>query len=74
MERDKENIPLTLNLPEEDNHMIEKIIEYSAKNKFIVLTMVICATLLGWWCMQNVPLDAIPDLTDTQVRINQSLN
>ena len=52
--------------------MIEKIIEYSAKNKFIVLTMVICATLLGWWCMQNVPLDAIPDLTDTQVIIQST--
>jgi len=49
--------------------MIERIIEYCAKNKFIVLVMVICATLLGWWCMQNVPLDAIPDLTDTQVII-----
>jgi len=52
--------------------LIEKIIEYSAKNKFIVLTMVICATLLGWWCMQNVPLDAIPDLTDTQVIIQST--
>lgn len=47
--------------------MIEKIIEYSARNKFIVLVMVIVATLIGWWCLQNVPLDAIPDLTDTQV-------
>lgn len=52
--------------------MIEKIIEYSARNKFIVLVMVICATLLGWWCMQNVPLDAIPDLTDTQVIIQST--
>ncbi|MBI4778026.1 efflux RND transporter permease subunit, partial [Candidatus Desantisbacteria bacterium] len=52
--------------------MIEKIIEYSAKNKFIVLTIIICATLMGWWCMQNVPLDAIPDLTDTQVIIQST--
>lgn len=47
--------------------MIEKIIEYCARNKFIVLVMVIVATLMGWWCMQHVPLDAIPDLSDTQV-------
>lgn len=47
--------------------MIEKIIEYCARNKFIVLIMTICATLFGWWCMQNIPLDAIPDLSDTQV-------
>jgi Cu(I)/Ag(I) efflux system membrane protein CusA/SilA len=49
--------------------MIEKIIEYSARNKFIVLIIIICATLFGWWCIQNIPLDAIPDLTDTQVII-----
>jgi len=52
--------------------MIERIIEYCAKNKFIVLVMVICATLLGFWCMLNVPLDAIPDLTDTQVIIQST--
>lgn len=49
--------------------MIEKIIEYSARNRFIVLVMIAAATLIGWWCMQNIALDAIPDLSDTQVII-----
>ncbi|MBX7147522.1 CusA/CzcA family heavy metal efflux RND transporter [bacterium] len=49
--------------------MIEKIIEASAKNKFLVLAMT--GILLFWaaWCLKNIPLDAIPDLSDTQVII-----
>lgn len=47
--------------------MIEKIIEYCAKNKFIVF---LCTGfIIGWsiYCIRNIPLDAIPDLSDTQV-------
>jgi len=49
--------------------MIEKIIEFSARNKFIVLTLVGVALTIGVWCLRHVPLDAIPDLSDTQVII-----
>jgi len=47
--------------------MIEKIIEYCAKNKFIVFLGV--GFLIAWsiYCIKNIPLDAIPDLSDTQV-------
>ena len=49
--------------------MIEKIIEFSAKNKFLVLTFV--AAILGFalWSAKEIRLDAIPDLSDTQVII-----
>ena len=47
--------------------MINRIIEFSAKNKFIVFLLVAAAGLLGWWSMRHVALDAIPDLSDTQV-------
>jgi Cu(I)/Ag(I) efflux system membrane protein CusA/SilA len=47
--------------------MIEKIIEGSAKNKFIVLLMVIFLTAWGLWALKQTPLDAIPDLSDVQV-------
>src|SRR5512136_2292487 len=49
--------------------MINRIIEFSAKNKFIVFLLVAAAGILGWWSMRQVPLDAIPDLSDTQVII-----
>jgi Cu(I)/Ag(I) efflux system membrane protein CusA/SilA len=49
--------------------MIERIIEFSARNKFLVLlfTLVAVAAAVHW--MRETPLDAIPDLSDTQVII-----
>ena len=47
--------------------MINRIIELSARNKFVVFMFIAAAVLAGWWSMNNVPLDAIPDLSDTQV-------
>ncbi len=49
--------------------MIERIIEFSAKNKLIVFLLVGAAALAGFYSMKQVPLDAIPDLSDTQVII-----
>ena len=48
---------------------IEKIIEFSAHNKFLVLTFVVAAMVAATWTLKNIPLDAIPDLSDTQVII-----
>ena len=47
--------------------MIARIIEFSATHKFIVLLVVAAAAVGGWWSLYNLPLDAIPDLSDTQV-------
>ena len=47
--------------------VINAIIEFSAKNRFIVFLLVAVAVVAGVWSMQTVPLDAIPDLSDTQV-------
>jgi len=49
--------------------MIEKIIEYSARNRFIVFLFVVSLSIWGYWALKNTPLDAIPDLSDTQVII-----
>lgn len=47
--------------------LIERIIGWSAHNKFMVFTLVGTLTLGGVFCLRNTPLDAIPDLTDVQV-------
>jgi Cu(I)/Ag(I) efflux system membrane protein CusA/SilA len=49
--------------------VIARIIEYSARNKFVVILFVSAAIAWGIWAMKNTPLDAIPDLSDTQVII-----
>jgi Cu(I)/Ag(I) efflux system membrane protein CusA/SilA len=47
--------------------MIDAIIEFSGRNRFVVFLAVALATLAGLYSMRTIPLDAIPDLSDTQV-------
>jgi copper/silver efflux system protein len=47
--------------------VIDAVIEYSARNRFIVFLAVAAAVVAGVWSMKAIPLDAIPDLSDTQV-------
>jgi copper/silver efflux system protein len=47
--------------------MIEKIIEWCARQKFIVLMLTAAVVAIGIWALYNQPVDAIPDLSDTQV-------
>ncbi|MBI5103103.1 MAG: efflux RND transporter permease subunit [Nitrospirae bacterium] len=47
--------------------MIERIIEYSSRNRFIVFLLVVSLSIWGYWSLKGIPLDAIPDLSDTQV-------
>ena len=47
--------------------MIEKIIEFSARNRFVVLAFMAALVVAGIWSFRHVALDALPDLSDTQV-------
>ena len=47
--------------------LIERIIDASARNKFLVLLFAAVAILAAVWSAKNIPLDASPDLSDTQV-------
>jgi Cu(I)/Ag(I) efflux system membrane protein CusA/SilA len=49
--------------------MINKLIEWCAHNKFIVFLFIGMAVLWGLYSIKNITLDAIPDLSDTQVII-----
>ncbi|HEX9654501.1 MAG TPA: CusA/CzcA family heavy metal efflux RND transporter [bacterium] len=47
--------------------MLPKIIDWSIRNKFLVILMTVFAILGGIYAMLNTPVDAIPDLSDVQV-------
>jgi len=47
--------------------MLKGIIDFSLKNKFIVLLGTILLVLGGVYALKNIPLDAIPDQSDVQV-------
>jgi Cu(I)/Ag(I) efflux system membrane protein CusA/SilA len=49
--------------------MINRIIDFCVQRKGLVILVTAAACLLGWWSMRNLTLDAIPDLSDTQVII-----
>jgi copper/silver efflux system protein len=49
--------------------MVENIIEFSARNRFIVWLLVAALCAGGFWAMKNTAVDALPDLSDTQVII-----
>ena len=47
--------------------MIERIIEYSARNRVIILMIFGLIIAWGVWSVYRTPVDAIPDLSDNQV-------
>lgn len=49
--------------------MINSIISFSIKNKFIVGLMTIGLIIGGIWSMTKIPLDAVPDITNNQVQV-----
>lgn len=49
--------------------MIKKIIEFSAHNRILVIAITFVLIGLGVYSLKKIPLDAIPDLSDTQVII-----
>ncbi len=46
---------------------LQKIIRFSAENRWLVMAATILALTMSFWTMRNIPLDALPDLSDTQV-------
>lgn len=49
--------------------MIKKLIELSVKNKFIVLLLTTGLIVWGINSIRNIPIDAVPDITNNQVQI-----
>ena len=49
--------------------MLDKIIQFSIKNKFIILLFTLVLIAFGSYSIKNLPLDALPDVTNNQVQI-----
>jgi len=47
--------------------MISGVIEFSARNRFLMVMLIVAIIAAGIWAIYNTPLDAIPDLSDVQV-------
>jgi Cu(I)/Ag(I) efflux system membrane protein CusA/SilA len=49
--------------------VIHRLIELSVRSRLLVFSLIAAACVAGWWSMRHLTLDAIPDLSDTQVII-----
>ncbi len=50
--------------------MIDKLIQFSIARRWLVMFFVLVVAALGIWNYQNLPIDAVPDITNVQVQIN----
>ena len=50
--------------------MIERILKYSVERRHWVVALTIVAALFGAWSLSQLPIDAVPDITNKQVQIN----
>ncbi len=50
--------------------MLESILRFSIRRKFLVLIMVLAVAGVGVWNFTKLPIDAVPDITNVQVMIN----
>lgn len=50
--------------------MIERILAFSIRQRWLVMLFAIGAAAFGAWNFQHLPIDAVPDITNVQVQIN----
>lgn len=50
--------------------MIDRIFEFSLRNRGLVLLAAAAAIIVGVWAALRLPIDAVPDITNVQVQIN----
>src|SRR5690349_18231684 len=50
--------------------MIESVIQFSIRNRFLVLILAVLFVGAGLWSATQLPIDAVPDITNKQVQIN----
>lgn len=54
--------------------MMSKIIAFSIYNRMAVLLVTIGIAIAGWVTFENLPIDAVPDVTNNQVQINTAVD
>ena len=50
--------------------MIESILRLSIEKRFLSLCLILVLMGAGIWSYQQLPIDAVPDITNVQVQIN----
>ncbi len=51
------------------NKFVKGIVGFSIKNRYFILLMTVIAVIVGIYSYVNTPIEAFPDVTNTQIRI-----
>src|SRR5678816_843243 len=50
--------------------MLERILDFSIRNRWLVVLLTLTAGVAGVVALQRLPIDAVPDITNNQIQIN----
>jgi cobalt-zinc-cadmium resistance protein CzcA len=50
--------------------MLESVLHFSIKNRWLIVLLTVMAAALGVYSLKQLPIDAVPDITNNQVQIN----
>jgi len=50
--------------------MIERILRFSLHHRYLIVLLVLAVSVAGIYSLRNLPIDAVPDITNNQVQIN----
>ena len=50
--------------------MIEYVLHFSVRRRWLVLLVTLAVAMFGGWALSQLPIDAVPDITNVQVQIN----
>src|SRR5688572_2500092 len=50
--------------------MLERVLKFSVEHRFLVVAIVLIVAAIGGYSLTQLPIDAVPDITNNQVQIN----
>ena len=70
-ELEKERLSMDINKPElpKPEGLFDRVIQFAIQNAIWVMLFVLAWIGVGIWSYQKLPIDAVPDITNTQVRL-----
>ncbi len=71
--------PNSENKTANDDHLpvdgwFDRLIQFSINNAIWVMLFIVVWIVVGVWSYQKLPIDAVPDITNTQVQVNSQAN
>jgi Cu(I)/Ag(I) efflux system membrane protein CusA/SilA len=61
-------------MPQEECDVISRWIDWCARNRFLVFAGTLLLVLAGIWSLRQIPLDALPDISDVEVIVHTPLS